>query len=255
MKKKENLDEVVYVGDTLKDFVESEKASVVFIHDTYKTGTSPCKASCPAHLPVQAYLKKAHEGKYAEALALIKLQNPFPAVCGRICNKRCEEACTRGTVDKAVSIDAVKKFVSDLEIKQEHRYIPEKVVANLLGDFQEKIAIIGAGPAGLSAAYYLALKGFKPTVFEKNSRPGGMMMYGIPSYKLEKDVLDAEIDVIKQLGVEIKCNVEVGKDITIEGLKKEGYKAFYVAIGCQGGKRPGVPHVFFKGKHFWRDTF
>ena len=193
-------------------------------HDTYETGTAPCKVACPAHVPVQGYLKKAHEGKYQEALALIKQQNPFPAVCGRICNKRCEEECTRGDVDRAVSIDAVKKFVADFDLNSKTRHIPEKIVPSVHGSFDEKIAIIGAGPAGLSAAYYLALLGFKPTVFEKNQKPGGMMVYGIPSYKLEKDVIEAEIDVIKELGVEIKCGVEVGKDVTINELKEQGYE-------------------------------
>ena len=215
--------------------------------DTYETGTAPCKVACPAHVPVQGYLKMAHEGRYREALALIKTQNPFPAVCGRVCNKKCEEACTRGEIDKAVAIDDVKKFLADLERNSKDRYIPEKIVASTYGSFPEKIAIIGAGPAGLSCAYYLAEMGFKPTVFEKNEKPGGMMMYGIPSYKLEKDVIESEIEVIKALGVEIKCGVEVGKDVTIEELKKQGYKAFYIAIGCQGGRRPGVANDTAKG--------
>lgn len=217
------------------------------LHNTYETGTAPCKVACPAHVPVQAYLKKAHEGKYQEALALIKKENPFPAVCGRVCNKRCEEACTRGNIDKAVSIDAVKKFIAEQDLHRETRYVPEKVIASLHGEWPQKIAIIGAGPAGLSAAYYLAEMGYRPTVFEKHKEPGGMLRYGIPSYKLEKDVIDAEIEIIKELGVEIRCNVEVGKDITIDELKKEGYKAFYIAIGCQGGKRPGVPNDEAKG--------
>ncbi len=208
--------------------------------DTYETGTAPCKAACPAHVPVQAYLKKAHEGKYDEALELIKKMNPFPSVCGRICNKRCEEACTRGTVDRAVSIDAVKKFLADRDLKQETRYVPKKVVPSMYGHFDQKIAIVGAGPAGLSCAYYLALMGYRPTVFEKHQKPGGMLQYGIPTYKLEKDVVQAEIDIIRELGVDIKCGVEVGKDVTIDELKKQGYKAFYIAIGCQGGRRPGV---------------
>ncbi len=209
--------------------------------NTYPAGSAPCKAACPAHVPVQAYLKLAHEGKYQDALAVIKTENPFPAVCGRVCNKRCEDACTRGLVDKPVAIDDVKKFVADLDLKADSRYMPQKVVQSVYGKFDEKIAIIGAGPAGLTAAYYLALMGYAPTVFEKNPLPGGMLTYGIPSYKLEKDVIAAEIDIIKQLGVEIKCGVEVGKDVTIQQLKDEGYKAFYVAIGCQGGRRPGVP--------------
>ena len=208
--------------------------------NTYPTGSAPCKAACPAHVPVQAYLRLAHEGKYREALAMIKTENPFPAVCGRVCNKRCESECTRGKIDAPVSIDAVKKYVADLELRSEDRYIPEKIVQSVHGAFDEKIAIIGGGPAGLSAAYYLAQMGYKPTVFEKNPVPGGMLTYGIPSYKLEKDVIAAEIDVIKAMGAEIKCGVEVGRDVTIPQLREQGYKAFYIAIGCQGGKRPGV---------------
>ena len=162
--------------------------------NTYASGSAPCKAACPAHVPVQAYLRLAHEGKYREALAMIKTENPFPAVCGRVCNKRCESECTRGKIDAPVSIDAVKKFVADLDLNAEDRFVPEKTVQSTHGAFDEKIAIIGGGPAGLSAAYYLAQMGYKPTVFEKNPIPGGMLTYGIPSYKLEKDVIAAEID-------------------------------------------------------------
>lgn len=213
----------------------------------HDTGTSPCKTACPAHIAVQGYLKKASQGKYKEALAIIKKENPFPAVCGRVCNRRCEDACTRGAIDKAVAIDAVKKFVAEQDLHDEHRYVPEIVVASNKGRWQEKIAIIGGGPAGLSCAFYLAQMGYYPTVFEKNQKPGGMLTYGIPSYKLEKDVIDAEIDVMREMGVEIKCGVEVGKDVTIEQLREQGYKAFYVAIGCQGGKKVNVPGVDASG--------
>ena len=208
----------------------------------YDKGTAPCKTACPAHIAVQGYLKLAAQGRYTDALALIKKDNPFPAVCGRVCNKRCEDACTRGTIDQAVSIDAVKKFIAEQDLKAETRYIPPVVIAsNRVKTWAQKIAIIGGGPAGLSAAYYLATMGYKPTVFEKSAKPGGMMMYGIPSFKLEKDVIDAEIDVLRELGVEFKCNTEVGKDVTIPQLRQQGFEAFYIAIGCQGGRRPGVP--------------
>ena len=207
----------------------------------YDKGTAPCKTACPAHVAVQGYLKLAAQGKYQEALALIKKDNPLPAVCGRICNKRCEEACTRGTIDQAVAIDAVKKFLAEQDLNAETRYIPPVVIAsNRLDHWDQKIAIIGSGPAGLSAAYYLATKGYKPTVFEKSAKPGGMLTYGIPSFKLEKNIIDAEVQVIRELGVEFKCGVEVGKDVTIPELRKQGYQAFYIAIGCQGGRRPGV---------------
>ncbi len=215
--------------------------------NTHKSGTSPCKSACPAHVPVQGYLKMTKEGRYDEALALIKRENPFPAICGRVCNKRCEDACTRGVIDKPVAIDDVKKFLAERDLKAETRYVPKKVVNNLTGEWDQKIAIIGAGPAGLSAAYYLAERGYHPTVFEKHEKPGGMMTYGIPAYKLQKDVIDAEIDVIRQLGAEIRCGVEVGKDVTIEELKAQGYKAFYIAIGCQGGRRPGVANDTAEG--------
>ena len=211
--------------------------------NSHDTGTAPCKTACPAHIAVQGYLKMASQGRYQDALALIKKQNPFPAVCGRICNRRCEDACTRGTIDQAVAIDAVKKFIAEQDLKAETRYIPKKVIpASIHRDhWDEKIAIIGGGPAGLSAAFYLAEKGYTPTVFEKNEEPGGMLRYGIPSYKLEKDIIQAEIDVLREMGVEIWTGTEVGKDITIPKLREQGYKAFYIAIGCSAGKRPGIP--------------
>ena len=207
----------------------------------YDTGTAPCKTACPAHIAVQGYLKMAAQGRYTDALALIKKENPFPAVCGRVCNRRCEDACTRGTVDQAVAIDEVKKFIAQKDLDAETRYIPPVVQPSLRGPWPQKIAIIGGGPAGLSCAYYLAEKGYHPTVFEKNEKPGGMLVYGIPSFKLEKNVVEAEIDVLRQMGVEIRCGVEVGKDVTIAQLREEGYQAFYLAIGCQGGRRANVP--------------
>ena len=206
----------------------------------YDTGTAPCKTACPAHIGVQGYLNMASQGKYTEALALIKKENPFPAVCGRVCNRLCEEACTRGTIDEAVAIDEVKKFIAQRDLEADTRYVPPVVQPSNRGPFSQKIAIIGGGPAGLSCAFYLAEKGYLPTVFEKNKKPGGMLVYGIPSYKLEKDVVEAEIEVIRQMGVEIRCGVEVGKDVTMDQLRAEGYKAFYVAIGCQGGVRPDM---------------
>ena len=207
----------------------------------YKTGTAPCKTACPAHIAVQGYLKLAAQGKYKEALQLIKRDNPFPAVCGRICNRRCEDACTRGTIDQAVAIDEVKRFIAQQDLNAETRFVPEKVIPKVDGEFEEKIAIIGGGPAGLSCAYYLAEKGYRPTVFEKEKQPGGMLMHGIPEFRLEKDVIEAEIDVLRALGVEFRCGVEVGRDVTIPELREQGYKGFYVAIGLQSGGKLGVP--------------
>ena len=213
----------------------------------YDSGTAPCKTACPAHIAVQGYLKLAAQGKYREALQLIKGDNPFPAVCGRICNRRCEEACTRGTVDQAVAIDEVKRFIAQLDMDAKTRFIPEPVIPKVDGGFEEKIAIIGAGPAGMSCAFFLAEKGYKPTVFEKESRPGGMLMNGIPNFRLEKDVVAAEIDILREMGVEFKCGVEVGKDVTIPELRRQGYQGFYVAAGLQRGAKLNIPGANSEG--------
>ena len=135
----------------------------------------------------------------------------------------------------------MKKFIARQDLEAENRYIPPIVPPTTGRLFEEKIAIIGGGPAGLSCAFYLAEKGYRPVVFEKNEKPGGMLVYGIPSFKLEKDVVDAEIEIIRQMGVEIRCGIEVGKDITLDELRAQGYKAFYLAIGCQGGRLAGIP--------------
>ena len=200
------------------------------------SGTAPCKTACPAHIAVQGYIKLAAQGKYLDALELIKKENPFPAVCGRICNRRCEDECTRGSIDNAVAIDEVKKFIADKELDRATRFVPKK-----LHHFDKKIAVIGAGPAGLSCAYFLACDDYKVTVFDKNAQPGGMLRYGIPAFRLEREVLDAEIEVLKELGVELKCGVEIGKDITLEQLRGEGYEAFYLGIGAQKSAKLGIP--------------
>ena len=208
--------------------------------DTLDTGTAPCKAACPAHVPVQGYLKLAAQGRYTDALELIKKENPFPAVCGRICNKACERECTRASVDEAVAIDEVKRFIADHDRNEETRFVP-KMVNQIGRPYTEKIAVIGAGPAGMSCAYYLANKGYPVTVFDKNPVPGGMLTLGIPSFRLEKDVLNAEIDILREMGVEFRCGVEVGKDITIAQLREQGYKGFYLAIGAQKSRPLGIP--------------
>lgn len=209
--------------------------------ETHETGTAPCKTACPAHIAVQGYLKLAAQGRYTDALELIKKNNPLPAICGHVCNRRCEDACTRGTIDEAIAIDEVKKFIAMQDLKSETRFIPKKVVPSLDGKFDQKIAIVGGGPAGISCAFYLAEKGYKPTIFEKNEKLGGMVVYGIPSFVLEKDIVAAEIDILREMGVEFKTGVEVGKDVTLKQLREDGYEAFYIAIGCQGGRKVNVP--------------
>ena len=215
--------------------------------DTMPSGTAPCKAECPAHVPVQGYIKLAAQGRYTEALELIKKENPFPAVCGRICNKACEDACTRGSVDAPIAIDEIKKFIAGKDLEAEHRFVP-KMVNQTGKPYEEKIAVIGSGPAGLTCAYYLALKGYPVTVFEKEKELGGMLTLGIPSFRLEKDVIRAEIDILRDLGVQFKTGVAVGTDITLDALRAEGFKAFYLAVGasrgaklrCPGEELPGV---------------
>ena len=215
--------------------------------DTMPSGTAPCKAECPAHVPVQGYIKLAAQGRYTEALELIKKENPFPAVCGRICNKACEDACTRGSVDAPIAIDEIKKFIAGKDLEAEHRFDP-KMVNQTGKPYEEKIAVIGSGPAGLTCAYYLALKGYPVTVFEKEKELGGMLTLGIPSFRLEKDVIRAEIDILRDLGVQFKTGVAVGTDITLDALRAEGFKAFYLAVGasrgaklrCPGEELPGV---------------
>ena len=225
--------------------------------DVMPTGTAPCKAACPAHVPVQGYLKLAAQGRYTDALELIKKENPFPAVCGRICNKRCEAECTRGSVDEAVAIDEVKRFIADHDMNEATRFVP-KMVNQIGRPYTEKIAIIGAGPAGMSCAYYLANKGYPVTVFDRNPVPGGMLTLGIPTFRLEKDVLNAEIDILREMGVEFRCGVEVGKDVTIQQLRDEGYKGFYLAIGAQKSGKLNIPgeelEGVFGGVEFLREV-
>ena len=201
-----------------------------------ESGTSPCKSTCPAHIAVQGYIRLASQGKYTEALDLIKKENPFPAVCGRICPHACESECTRGEIDQPIAIDEIKKFIADQELRSDVRFVPKK--RHNYSD--KKIAVIGAGPAGLSCAYYLALDGYSITVFEKQEKLGGMLTLGIPAFRLEKEVVNAEIEILREMGVEFKTGVEVGKDVTLDALREQGYKAFYLAVGAQAGRKLGI---------------
>lgn len=203
--------------------------------ETLDSGTSPCKTECPAHISIPGYIKLASQGRFDEALEMIKKENPFPAVCGRICPALCENACTRNGIDDAVAIDDIKKFIAQRDLNQDHRFIPE-----IKKDFDKKIAVIGGGPSGLSCAYYLAVEGYKVTVFEKENEMGGMLRYGIPAFRLQKDVIESEIEVLKALGVKFVNGVEVGKDMTIPELREKDYKAFYVSIGAQKGRKISI---------------
>lgn len=220
--------------------------------NTLDSGTAPCITKCPAHIPVQGYVKLASQGKYTEALELIKKHNPLPAVCGRICPRLCEEDCTRGDIDEAVAVDDIKKFIAEKDLETGTRFIPKK-----RHDYSDKkIAIIGSGPSGLTCAYDLALDGYDVTIFEKEKRMGGMLTLGIPSYRLEKDVLEAEIDVIREMGVTFETGVEVGVDVTLKDLRKRGFDAFYIAIGAQSGRALGIEgedaDAVFSGVDFLR---
>ncbi|MCF0137135.1 MAG: FAD-dependent oxidoreductase [Oscillospiraceae bacterium] len=229
------------------------------MENCHDSGTAPCKAACPAHIAVQGYIKMAAEGRYLDALKLIKQDNPFPAVCGSICNRACEDACTRGSVDAPVAIDEIKKYIAELELNEKDRYIPPRRTKRLsTEDYDEKIAVIGAGPSGLSCAYYLSINGYPVTVFDRNKVPGGMLTHGIPSFRLDRKVINAEIDVLKKMGVKFKMGVEVGKDVTIEQLRMQGFKAFYVAIGAQKSAKLGIPGEELEGVYggvdFLRDV-
>lgn len=200
------------------------------------TGTAPCKVECPAHIAVQAYIRLAAQGKFRDALELIKKENPFPAICGRVCPHNCESECTRNCVDEGVAIDEIKKYIAEQELNAENRFVPRK-----FHDYSDiKIAVVGSGPAGLSCAYYLAAAGYKVTVFEKQEKLGGMMTLGIPSFRLEKEVVDAEIEILRMMGVEFKTGVNVGRDMTLNYLRYNGYKAIYLAIGAQKGRSLGI---------------
>ena len=215
----------------------------------HESGTAPCKTACPAHIAIQGYIKLAKEGRYLDALKLIKQDNPFPSVCGYVCNRRCEAACTRGSLDKALAIDEIKKFIAEQDLKSDERYIPEPLYRRPVDiPYEQKIAIIGAGPAGLSCAYYLARMGYvNVTVFDRNPAPGGMLIMGIPSYRLDRSALKGEIEVLEKMGVKFQMNTEVGKDVTIEELRAQGYKGFYVAIGAQKSSKLRIPGEELQG--------
>lgn len=202
----------------------------------------PCRAACPARVNVQGYVSLIQKGKFKEAVELIRKDMPFPAICGRVCFSPCEDACARVNVDQAVAIRALKRLVADVE-REQGRVKPEPMPKT----HTEKVAIIGAGPAGLTAAYELAKLGYPVMVFERMPEAGGMMRYSIPNFRLRKFVVANEIAYIKDIGVEIKTGIEFGKAITLESLWSEGYKAVFVAIGTQLSSKMNVPGEGLEG--------
>ena len=186
----------------------------------------PCRAACPAKVNVQGYVSLLQQGKFKESVELVRKSIPFPAICGRVCYSPCEDACVRKNVDQPVSIRALKWIIADIE-REEGRVRPESIPKT----HGEKIAIIGAGPAGLTAAYELAKLGYPVTVFEAMPEPGGMMRHFIPDARLRKDVVANEIAYIRDVGVDIRTNSILGKDVSLDGLWNEGYKAIFVAMG------------------------
>jgi NADPH-dependent glutamate synthase beta subunit-like oxidoreductase len=219
--------------------VDSEKCNgcnaVAGKSEAEKQETSLCKVGCPAHIDVQGFVSLAVKGKFQEALKLIKLASPFPSICGRVCPHPCESECYRDQIDKPVAIHAIERFLGDMERKAKKRYVPEMKPKR-----RGKVAIIGSGPASLTCAYYLAQEGYKVTIFEKAKVLGGMLTTGIPSYRLPRKIVEAEIQLIRDMGVTMKTGVEVGKDVTIGQLRKEGFKAFFIAIGAQESIRLGI---------------
>ncbi len=217
------------------------------IPNTYavtKKGHSPCKRACAVHTSAQGYLALIADGRYAEAYTVASDPNPFTAVCGRVCTHKCETDCTRGEVDEPLAIAGLKRFISDYAF--DNVPLPEKAEVT----FKEKIAVVGAGPSGLTAARDLALLGYAVTVFESKPEPGGMLRFGIPEYRLPKAALQQDIDRITALGVDLQVNKAAGKDFTVDGLMKKdggGYKAVYLAVGLQGGRTLPVPGADAKG--------
>ena len=207
-----------------------------------KKGTAPCKATCPANVSVQGWIALMNQGNYRDAIALFKQAHPFPGVCGRVCHHPCESACTRGQLDQPLDIQHLHRYLADLDMAAETPYLPPKKEPK-----NQKVAVIGSGPAGLSCAYFLAIEGYAVTVFEKHDRLGGMLVLGIPEYRLPRRVIDAEIQTIRDLGVEFQTGVEIGKTVTIGELRRQGFQAFFMAIGSQECKSLGIEGEDYQG--------
>jgi len=207
-----------------------------------KKGTAPCKAACPANPSFQGCVALMAQGKYKEAFELFRSEHPFPGVCGRVCHHPCETSCTRARVDAPVSIMALHRFLADWARENGIRFIPEKKSRR-----SEKVAVVGSGPAGLACAYFLAIEGFAVTVFEKQEVLGGMLTLGIPAYRLPRDIIEDEIAVLRELGVDFKTGVDLGRDVSVGQLRDQGFNAFFMAIGSQECKLLGIEGEDFTG--------
>ncbi|MBI5385331.1 MAG: molybdopterin-dependent oxidoreductase [Verrucomicrobia bacterium] len=224
----------------------------LLLSDHYADCFGPCRLNCPADVDIQGYMSLAHFGKFKEAIALIKEKNPLPSVCGRVCTRKCELNCRRNLLDAPVGIDFLKRYIADQDMIGEMWQPARKP------DNGQRVAIIGGGPAGLTCAYYLAIDGYRPAIFEALPELGGMLRYGIPEYRLPKGILDKEINWITNLGVEVHTSTALGKDITIDGLFQQGFKSVFIGLGAQVGKPMQVENEeaagVLKGVEFLRQV-
>ncbi len=217
-------------------FLSHIETSICPTGECVRLAPAPCQTACPAGIDIPSYVTLIGMGKDAEAVELIRRDNPFPWVCGLVCTNPCELMCVRGRLDEAVSIKYLKGFAAERAMSEGTYRNPAPAPAN-----GRKVCIIGAGPAGLTAAYYLALRGYGVTIIEALPVAGGMMMVGIPRYRLPREVIDREVAMISDLGVEIRLNTRLGRDVTIEQLKEEGFQAFLVALGAHGSLKLMIP--------------
>ena len=189
--------------------------------------TAPCESACPSHLPISRYVELIKEGRFLDSLEAIREATCLPGVLGRVCVRPCEDNCRRGNVDEPISIKWLKRFVADYEIDKRKEPEIKKEAAR-----SEKVAVIGAGPAGLSCAYYLSLKGYPVTIFERLEEPGGMAAVGIPDYRLPRNIVRYEAGILERLGVEFRYHTQIGKDITLSQVFEQGYKAVFIGVGA-----------------------
>ncbi len=227
------LDAIDHFKNQFSEVIDSKKK--VSRQDYKVKVTAPCMSACPSHLPIVDYIELIKEGRFSESLATIREATCLPGILGRVCVRPCEDNCRRGNVDECISIKWLKRFVADYEL--EKRKGPSLKREQI---HSEKVAVIGAGPAGLSCAFYLALKGYPVTIFERLGEPGGMSALGIPDYRLPRNIVRYETEVTERLGVEIRYNTQVGKDITLSQMFGQGYKAIFLGVGAQTNTPMGV---------------